>query len=47
MKNLTTPLDEKQLTDIGRAMERSGHTNLEEYLRWVALSKTSELLSEK
>lgn len=47
MSKLTTNLNEKQLTDIGRAMERSGHENLEDFLRWATLSRTEQILSEK
>ena len=47
MKDLTTPLNEKQLTDIGRAMERSGHKDLVSYLRWATLSKTAAILAEE
>lgn len=47
MINITTQLTDSELTDIGRAMERSGHTDLESFLRWALLEKKAEILASQ
>lgn len=44
--NITTKMNNEELTNIGRAMERSGHTNLADFIRWAVLNQTNETLKK-
>lgn len=45
MRELTSKFTARQLTDMGRAMERSGHVELKDYLHWASLAKTREIIA--
>jgi hypothetical protein len=45
MTTVTTKFTDEELTKLGRAMERSGHTSLEEFLVWAAQEKINATLS--
>lgn len=47
MINIITQLTDSELTDIGRAMERSGHSDLNSFLKWAVLEKKAEILAKK
>jgi len=45
MNNITTQLSDKELTDLGRAMERTGFSSPEEYFRWAVMNQTQQALA--
>lgn len=47
MKNITTQFSDIQLTEFGRAMERSGFTDLASFICWAAQQQTAAILNEK
>ena len=44
MRDLTADMSDKELTDMGRAMEKQGFSDIREFLHWCAMEKTRELL---
>lgn len=46
MNNIMTQFTETELTDIGRAMERSDFENLESFIYAAVIQKKEEVLSK-
>lgn len=44
MRDLTADMSDKELTDMGRAMQKKGFSDVREFLHWCAMEKTRELL---
>lgn len=47
MENITTEMSDTELTEIGRAMEREGFTDLKTFAHWAILDTAKHILSEK
>lgn len=45
MQTITTKFSEKELTDLGRAMERTGHADLNSFVHWAISKLTAEVLA--
>lgn len=45
MTTITTQLTDKELTDLGRAMERDGYTEHEAYIRDILIQRVRVALS--
>jgi hypothetical protein len=47
MQNITTTISDVDLTNLGRAMERSGHTNVQDFIKWAFMEKVTAILADK
>ena len=47
MNTITTQLTDKELTDLGRAMEKDGYTEYETYMLDIVMQRVNTVLSEK
>lgn len=47
MNTFTTKLTDEELIRVSRAMERSGFSSVEEYLRWAVAQQNAAVLGEK
>ena len=47
MNSILAQFKDEELAYIGRAMERSGFTDIREFLRWAANQQAAAILAEK
>jgi hypothetical protein len=45
--HITTAISDTELTNVGRAMERKGFDNIDDFLRWLVTTQTEAILHEK
>lgn len=45
MIEITSQFTDEELTELGRAMERSGHTSAEEFFHWATMQQVRATLN--